>query len=360
MVATQCPKPNQLEAFLLGDLEESTADFVHEHTEACAKCQTEVNRLDGVEDRFLRDLRSLRLPNVSASALPPELEAALAGARSLTGGASPPRQPTTGRVQPREALHSEARFGSYRLEQRLGSGGMGTVYRARHQRLDKPVALKVIACQGGTDREAVLRFEREMTAIGRLEHPHLVRAYDAGESEDGRHLFLAMELVKGLDAGELVSRMGPLAVPDACEILRQTALGLDSIHQQGLVHRDIKPSNVMLAHADDQEGHPQAVVKVLDLGLARFHDLKDELTLTGQVVGTLDYLSPEQAAEAHLVGPASDLYSLGCMAYKLLTGRVPFAEDSTSHPLQKLQAHREKTPQPLRKIRPDAPRNWKP
>ncbi len=355
MVATECPKHDQLEAYLLGTLEESAADWVYRHTEVCAKCQTEVVSLDGVEDQFLQELRGLRLAPPPNPSQPPEWEAALSRAKSLKPADQNDADSTFVAEAPPAGVEGITQMGAYRIEQRLGSGGMGTVYRARHQRLDKPVALKVIARGGGQNREIAKRFEREMLAVGRLEHPHLIRAYDAGESQDGRHLFLAMELAEGLDAGALVSRIGPLRIADACEILRQTALGLESIHQQGLVHRDIKPSNVMLAHAGDQEGQAQAVVKVLDLGLARFHNLTNELTLTGQVVGTLDYLSPEQIGQNQAVGSASDLYSLGCMGFKLLTGRAPFAEASLNHPLQKLQAHLEQQPPLLTQFRPKAP-----
>ncbi|MEZ6091883.1 MAG: protein kinase [Pirellulaceae bacterium] len=347
MLTNNCPNREQIEAYLLGTLDESLADSVTEHSHHCLKCQPRFQELETVSDRITEYLRSTQFNSPERLTLSPHIQRVLE--KLFT---SPPNR--SGRLSLNAFARNEP-LGPYRLQDQLGRGGMGTVYRAVHQRLDKPVAIKVIECHGQQDRHIADRFEREMLAIGRLEHVHLIKAFDAGDIENGRFFFLAMELLEGLNGGELVDRLGVLPIADVCEILRQVALGLEYIHQQGMTHRDMKPSNIMLTHSQDSEGNPQAIVKVLDLGLARFHDLGDELTTPGQVMGTLDYIPPEQIGNTEDVGPASDLYSLGCTAYKLLTGQAPFADKVKSHPVLKLQAHQQTIPQPIRKIRPDVP-----
>jgi serine/threonine protein kinase len=194
----------------------------------------------------------------------------------------------------------------YKLLAELGKGGMGTVYRALHTKLDREVALKILPAERTKDPEAVDRFQREMKAVGKLEHPHIVRATDAGE-QDGTH-FLVMEYVEGLDLSELVQVIGPLPVADACEVIRQAAVGLQAAHEHGMVHRDIKPSNLMLA--------ANGRVKILDLGLALLDpqrgDVDDEgggrdLTSDGQIMGTFDYMAPEQAGDSHGVDIRADI-----------------------------------------------------
>ena len=152
-------------------------------------------------------------------------------------------------------------LGEYQLLEELGRGGMGRVYKALHTKLDRVVAVKVLPRGRVGDQKAIARFEREMKAVGRLAHPNIVQAYDAREI-DGTPV-LIMEFVDGLDLAEIVRRVGPLPVADACELVRQTALALQCAHEHGLVHRDIKPSNIMLARSGE--------VKLLDLGLARFY-----------------------------------------------------------------------------------------
>ena len=179
-------------------------------------------------------------------------------------------------------------MGDYELLKKLGQGGMGTVYQAQHVRLKRVVALKVLPANRLGNPAAITRFEREVEAVGRLDHPHIVRALDAREVDGIR--FLVMEHVDGLDLAEVVARCGPLSVADACEAARQAALGLECSEEHGLVHRDIKPSNLMLS----AEGH----IKILDLGLAQFQEvaaLESGVTGIGQVMGTPDYMSPEQA-----------------------------------------------------------------
>jgi serine/threonine protein kinase len=244
-------------------------------------------------------------------------------------------------------LRPNLALGEYRLTQLLGRGGMGEVYRAVHLRLDRPVAIKVLAPARLADPAAVARFARELRAIGRLDHPNLVRATDAGEH--GPWHFLVMELLDGVDLRTLVQHSGPLASADACELTRQAAEGLQYGHEQGIVHRDLKPSNLMLTSA--------GVVKLLDLGLARVTEadgLDDtSLTSTGQPMGTPDYMAPEQCSSARAATARTDLYSLGCTLYFLLAGRPPF-HGADSYP-SKLHAHRYEPVPPLGTARPDLP-----
>jgi serine/threonine protein kinase/tetratricopeptide (TPR) repeat protein len=267
-------------------------------------------------------------------------------------------------ARPSAAAPAEAgRVRDYRLLQTLGQGGMGTVYKALHSRLGKHFALKILSPRGGPDPGLAHRFEREMLAAGKLEHPHIVRATDAGE-EDGT-LFLVMEYVEGLDLGELVRRTGPLPVADACEAARHAALGLQYAHDRGLVHRDIKPSNLMLAACPAAclsapsalVDPPSALVKVLDFGLAllREQHAGSGLTQSVQTMGTLDYMAPEQASDSHAVDIRADLYSLGCTLYKLLCGAAPFEDARHTGAPQKINAHASEAPAPILRHRPDVP-----
>jgi hypothetical protein len=224
---------------------------------------------------------------------------------------------------------------------------MGVVYRAWHTRLKRAVAVKVLPAERLDNPGCVARFHREMEAVGKLDHPNLVRATDAGEDK-GVH-FLVMELVEGTDAGKLV-RGGALAVADACEVVRQAALGLQHAHEHGLVHRDIKPSNLMVT--------PAGQVKVLDMGLALLRggaDAGGELTASGHWMGTLDYMAPEQCQDAHRVDTRADVYSLGCTLYRLLTGEPPFGGPPYDTPYRKMEAHAHQPPPPLLGRLPGAP-----
>jgi serine/threonine protein kinase len=250
---------------------------------------------------------------------------------------------------------NEESIGQYRLLGRLGAGGMGTVYRAFHVKLHRTVALKVLSNNPFRSPDVVARFEREMRAIGMLHHPNVVSAVDAGDV-NGLH-FLVMELVNGLNLSELQQRRGPLPVAEACELIRQAAVGLQYVHSRGLVHRDIKPSNLMLARPSD--GHDRPIVKILDLGLALLAPSEErathELTATGQLMGTIDYMAPEQASDTHLVDIRADIYSLGATLYKLLTGRAPVENDQNNSIMMRLRALGEETPPLVRTFRKDCP-----
>lgn len=239
-------------------------------------------------------------------------------------------------------------FGPYRLIEKLGEGGMGAVYRARHLKLGKDMAIKLLSSSAIGRPQAVVRFEREMLAVGRLHHPNLVQAHDAGEIR-GVH-YIAMEFVEGSNLQEYVRAKGPLPSLTACKIVLQTAQGLAVAHQQGLVHRDIKPANLMLTK--------QGRVKILDLGLARFTQeeaLDHGLTGTGECFGTPDYMAPEQWEDAHRCDERGDLYALGCTLYFLLTGRPPYAAPEYPTAPRKMVGHvRDPIPK-LKNLRPDVP-----
>ena len=233
-------------------------------------------------------------------------------------------------------------LGNYVVLDKLGAGGGGMVFKARHRKLDRVVALKVLPPSVNKDPAAVLRFEREVSVAAQLRHPNLVAALDADEFQ-GLH-FLVMEYVEGRDLAALVDAEGPLPPDRAVPLIVQAARGLEAAHAAGIVHRDIKPSNLMV----DREG----TVKVLDMGLARLtgaaEGLDRALTQAGSMMGTADYMAPEQGYDAARADGRSDIYSLGCTLYTLLTGRAPFTGDSL---VQRVLAHRD---QPIPSV-PDAP-----
>jgi WD40 repeat protein/serine/threonine protein kinase len=242
---------------------------------------------------------------------------------------------------------AELLLGSYVLLERLGEGGMGTVFKARNWKLGQVVAIKLIRRERLDNAAAVKRFQREIRACAQLNHPNIVRAFDADEVA-GLHL-LVMEFVDGIDLAKRVKQSGPLPVAQACEYLRQAALGLQHAHEHGLVHRDIKPNNLLLT-AD-------GTIKILDLGLARMMHTPDEdspstLTESGAVMGTPDYLAPEQARQSHEVDIRADLYSLGCTFYFLLTGKVPFPGGTLG---EKLVKHQLDEPVQVKHLRPEVP-----
>ncbi|MDB5311115.1 MAG: pknH 2 [Gemmataceae bacterium] len=222
------------------------------------------------------------------------------------------------------------------------------VFKARHSRLKRIAALKVLSPHRANDPDAVDRFHREMEALGRLSHPHIARATDAGES--GGYYYLAMEYVEGMDIARVLGSLGQMSLADACEIARQTADALDFIHQHGMIHRDIKPSNLLLGR--------DGIVRVLDLGLVRLGgpgDGGEQLTITGTVMGTADFIAPEQARGSRDVDIRADVYSLGCTLYSLLTGSPPFTGPGFETAYEKFRAHNEATPPPVREKRPDVP-----
>jgi serine/threonine protein kinase len=315
--------------------------------------------------------------NAAKSLVPGALDVAFAGSPASSGGPLPekPRDQTVsaGReatemlaspedpvaeVQP-DAVPTD--LGDYELLERLGEGGMGAVYKARQKKLKRVVAIKLLPKERLSDSKALARFEREMEAIGSVDHPNIVRAMDAGEYDGSP--YLVVEYADGLNLTQVITALGPLRIADACELVRQAAEGLQHAHEQGLVHRDIKPSNLMLAWGPAEGrrvpgAERSAVVKILDLGLVllvRGASSGQELTASGTAMGTADYVSPEQVTDSHSVDIRSDIYSLGCTLYKLLSGRAPFVGPEYKSEVHKMMAHVRKTPPAINLLRTDLP-----
>ena len=328
-----CP---ELEAFALGRLDDAPYAAVEEHVAACADCEAAVSRTAG--DTFTALLQSAR----SLSDTPRPLASDLTALASIAiGNRTGPWKVEDGErsVDLPAALANHPR---YRPVRQLGSGGMGTVWLAEHRVMGRQVAVKVIRPEFVAKAGAAERFRRETQAAAMLAHPNIVTAFDADQTGDTT--LLAMEYIDGVSLADELRRHGPLPVAAACDAVRQAALGLQHAHERGLVHRDVKPQNLMRT-AD-------GVVKVLDFGLAVLADVNRAGGLTdGTVImGTPDYIAPEQAEDARTADVRSDIYSLGCTLYHLLTGRVPFGGDSV---LRKLDAHRSSEPESVRKLRPE-------
>lgn len=232
----------------------------------------------------------------------------------------------------------------YELLEKIGQGGMGVVYKAQHTQLKKTVAIKLIS-QEFPNPELKERFRRELQAAGALDHPNIVRATDGGEVN--QTLYLVMEYLQGQTLDAVVKQRGPLPVDEACDYIRQAALGLSAIYNAGLVHRDIKPSNLFLTDT--------GVIKLLDLGVARNSNAEIKATQPGQLLGTADYMAPEQTHTAGGVDIRADIYSLGCVFYYMLAGEPPFPAPLYTSTAQKLIAH-DSSPFPdIRSKRLDVP-----
>jgi serine/threonine-protein kinase len=344
MTVATCPKSETLAAFARGDLAATELAAVSEHVGFCAAC---------------------------AGALKLVPEDTLAGlARAAAAGPHTAQSGTSGVLVSGKSLASDkvpagfVEHARYRIVSELGAGGMGTVYKAEDQLMGRTVALKVVSSHLTAKASALARFRKEVFAAAQLEHPNIIRAYDTGEA--GGAQFLVMEFVEGTSLDRLVAKKGPLQVPMACAFARQAALGLQHAADKGMVHRDIKPQNLMVTR--------KGQVKILDFGLARFARTDDGdddaqgaklpfgaakavanagVTNPNLLMGTPDYLSPEQAKNSHDVDPRSDIYSLGCTLYFLLTGKPPFAGAATL--IDKLLAHTEDAPPPIREARFEVP-----
>jgi serine/threonine-protein kinase len=242
--------------------------------------------------------------------------------------------------------HKGFRLGSYRLQRKLGRGGMSTVYLAEHELMRRQAAIKVLPRKRVADSSYLARFHREAQAAAALDHPNIVRIYDV--AADGNVHYIAMEFIDGHDLQTLVANDGRLDFDTAADYIAQASLGLQHAHSVGLIHRDIKPANLL---ANDK-----GVIKLLDMGLAKFDGDDDTTSLTLEheenVLGTVDYLAPEQALDSHNVDQRADIYSLGCTFYFLLTGHAPFPEGSLA---QRLMKHQKVRPAALGEKRPDTP-----
>lgn len=266
-------------------------------------------------------------------------------------------------------------LGSYVLMETVGEGGMGTVFKARNWKMNTLVAVKRIKPERLANQSSVKRFEREIRASAKLQHPNIVRAIDADEVA-GNHLLVTEYVDGAMDLHRLVKERGPVSLEDACRFMMQAALGLQHAFEQGMVHRDIKPHNLLVgglkaaakqpvpagaagaagagAAGSDPGQRAQTVVKILDFGLARLEKDEDSSTLTqeGSVMGTVDYLAPEQARDSHNADIRADIYSLGCTLYYLLTGQAPFLGGTAA---EKMYKHQFEDPTPVQLVRRDAP-----
>jgi serine/threonine protein kinase len=343
------PGRQELVGLILGTLDDRQAEAVVAHLANCLECEDTIRGLENEADELLLDLRQPVLddrfecePNCRRFV---DVVKQIGGKFSFT-------------ALPRAAASSVeltdlGDLGQYQLVAKLGQGGMGAVFKAMHARLRKLVALKILPIERMQNAGALARFEREMQVVGQLNHPHIVAALDAGEA-NGVH-YLVMELVEGVDLSRLWRRLAPLDIADACELVRQAAVGLEHAHQRGMVHRDIKPSNLMLAALEDGG----TSVKILDLGLALWEGAEQagpsDLTASGQTMGTFEYMAPEQGLDSHVVDQRADLYALGATLYKLLAGEGPFADPRYNTPLR-LMVAKATTPAPSLAIkRSDAP-----
>lgn len=323
-MAADCPSRDILTDWALGRLQLSQAQSVEEHLDACEKCDHYAasihlfskEQLQIMRPGYVAEKQCAEVVNQVLSGLDIRLSAEIAR-----------RQ--------KKGTWTGLRIRDYKLTALLGRGGMGAVYRAEHTVLKKEVAIKILPQHSTDDPSAVVRFQREMQAVGRLDHPHIVRALDAGQVEGIN--FLVMDLIEGVDLSQLTHGRRRFSVSDSCEVGRQLAEGLQYVHDQGLIHRDVKPSNVMLS----QEADGRLRARILDLGLALLPESDSQnapLTAESQLVGTLEYMSPEQTETTEDLDLRVDIYALGVTLYRLLSGFLPFHGKPFKSPVRRLKA----------------------
>ena len=327
-----CPSKALLEAALGGKSTPVDWDWLESHLEQCPACEATLDAITEQSDTCVRQL--CQLPSTEDDE--PTYQALY---RQLI-------ESTPQKLARAAPMRIDLPFdlGQYKLQAPLGHGANGSVFRALHVPLDRTVAVKLLKPDLDFDSTRVDRFVQETRAIGKLDHPHIVRATDAGQV-DGQH-YLAMEYVPGVDLSRLLEQTGPLAFADACEILRQATMGLAYLHEHGFVHRDVKPSNLLLTSSGK--------IKLLDLGLAKSANSDGASSSHALPHGTADYMSPEQWQAYDDVECRSDLYSLGCTLCKLLTGHPPFRPTPAGYP-SKSEAHLNAAIPDLTLTRPDVP-----
>src|SRR5919112_5104603 len=265
--------------------------------------------------------------------------------------------PADGTVLKKDAaddrLLGQVLAGKYRIEEKIDEGGMGCVYRATHVLMEKTVAVKVLHPALAADDKIVARFTREAKAASRISHPHAINVTDFGESDNGV-VYLVMEYLRGRTLKDIVRSGGPMTLARTTEIVRQVAGALDAAHTEGVVHRDLKSDNIMLEEATGGDW-----AKVLDFGIAKIqqtersvHETDPGLTAPNLIIGTPQYMSPEQCSQASAIDARSDLYSFGVIVYEMLAGHVPFAGDS---PTAIMMKHIQEPPPSILEERPDLP-----
>jgi formylglycine-generating enzyme required for sulfatase activity/tRNA A-37 threonylcarbamoyl transferase component Bud32 len=322
----RCPESEVLVAYLLGKLDRSELETIAEHVAHCPTCENNTEALEAASDTFIEYLGG-PLPE-SDIRRDPEYQRALAHVQALRS------KPSARHTEVDLPLVSDAAFlGEYRLLGKLGQGGMGVVWKAEHQRMHRLVAIKTLHPSRTKSPDMLRRFCQEVEVAAKLLHPNIVTAFDAREHEG--QCCLVMEYVDGQDLARLVKQQGPLPPHQAADYMLQAARGLQFAHSKGVIHRDVKPSNLLL----DREG----TVKILDLGLARVETAAtvdatsaERVTPSDQVLGTCDYMAPEQAMSCRAADVRSDIYALGCTLFRLLTARLPYEGDT---PLSVVLAH---------------------
>src|SRR5579871_1594354 len=313
MSRTECLTPDELTGFHLGDLPENVLEELAGHLENCPRCEEAVRSLEGLSDPVIDAYR-----------------------RSVQNG------PMTVPGAP------PARVGEYEILDEVGRGGMGVVYRGRHLKLQRTVALKMLLGGPYAHHDERARFRAEAEAVARLQHPGIVQIYEVGEhvvEADVARPYFTLEFVEGGNLSTLMAGR-PQPPRQAAALLEALARAAHYAHQHGIVHRDLKPSNVLLT----ADGQP----KICDFGVAKFLTGSDIKTLSGTLVGTAEYMAPEQASGRDTVGPAADIYALGAILYTALTGRPPFQGTSALHTLEQV---RQQEPVPPRRLQPHVPRD---
>jgi serine/threonine protein kinase len=333
------PTDQTLQSYGLGKLDDASAASVDKHLESCADCRSRVAEM--TSDSFLGRLRDVQAqPGLRDSG---PVVSSLAGLSMLDAGARVAVPPTAETLPPGLADHPD-----YEVVRELGQGGMGTVYLALNRLMGRHEVLKVVSSHLMNRRGVHDRFLGEIRNAARLHHTNIVTAYSA--MRIGESIVFAMEYVEGLDLSRLVKAKSPLPAANACNFVHEAALGLQHAHEQGMVHRDIKPSNLMLTRQGSR-----AAIKVLDFGLAKVKSegaVDGGLTHEGQMLGTPEYVAPEQTIDARKADIRADIYSLGCTLYYLLTGGPPFQATSL---YELLQAHHSMDALPLNLARPEVP-----
>ncbi|HEV3003259.1 MAG TPA: serine/threonine-protein kinase, partial [Pirellulales bacterium] len=319
MPSSDCPSSAELTDYTLGKLPPSCWEQVAEHVDDCGRCESVLSDLDRVADPVVGVLRS----------------GPASGTTEVAAEYAPPKY-----------------VAAYEILGELGRGGMGVVYQARHTKLGRTVALKMLLAGSFADRSHLTRFRVEAEAVARLQHPNIVQVFDLGEQN--RLPFLVMEYVPG---GTLAQRLNgePLPPHVAAEVVTALADAVHYAHQRGVLHRDLKPGNILLA-AGTRESSPDErrtmsfVPKIADFGVARRLDENGGETQTGMVLGTVNYMAPEMAAGRHReAGTLADVYALGAILYECLTGRPPFKGTTLLATLQQVEQQE-----------PVAPSRWRP
>lgn len=353
MTTKECLSRGQLKEYLSGWVDVAATERIEAHLADCSDCEQTIVSLEADPETLLEFASSAINPPDAAASEDVESRPSQNTNSPVAQALRAAKLYTPAREQKPAGSHSAwphvgQEVAGYELLRPLGRGGMGTVYVAKHNKLGKEVAIKLLPNEAFRDPSFADRFQREIRAAGGLEHTSIVRATDAGEAA-GVH-YLVMELVDGLDLSRIVRLADRLGIADACEIGRQIALGLSYAHATGIVHRDVKPSNIVLAR--------DGTAKLLDFGLARatlWDEVSVELTTVGQLMGTIDYMAPEQAERPESVDYRADLYALGATLFRLLAGRTPLSIAPSLSPLAKLRLLAMHEPPLIHTLRDDVP-----